>query len=945
MIAMRRGLWAGRRMPWWQRALVGVVAGLLAATATVAIAGRATAQTDDSGSGTVAGVPATSSEVTVSGRGQFSSLKITVSQTKGLVNQAVGISWTGGAETVLNNSRFYGNFLQVFQCWGNPVTDANTLADADNDVPSNPGPPREQCEFGGGNELGAVGGKITGIQTVTNGQADNRQVNYSADPTTDQDDNLYNNASTDFAKNDYAANEVPFRAVDGTVITHEDPIVNGITTWENPYFDESTSNEDPYSFTWANGTGSTVFEVDTGLESSGLGCGEPVTNGSSTPRECWLVIVPRGDTDPVTGQPLNQQTDPLGSPLASVNWQNRIAIPMDFDLVSSPCPIGVDEHETEGSELVTSAVASWQSHLCATSGTVIGYSALDDDEVRQQLVSPSGGTGEMGFLSRPVDPSTVPSGEQIVYAPVTLSGVTISFEIDDVSNGSPGPPVTQVNLTPRLVAKLLTDSYQDANQYRLSGVNIPGFGTPQGIGTPPASDYTPWLLNNPETIFNDPEFQQVNPQLSGLTGGAGGSTVMVELTGSDAAYELWSWILANPAAKDFLEGQPDPWGMVVDPYYSINPKVNPDGAAISLPSTSYPSPDPWCGYFQTAVPAPPAPPPLCMTDIDPYIDSMSDVAQDVFLADNTAKTSWAPGTVPATWSTTWTLTPPGSRSILGVTSTDSADKYGVIDASLQNAAGNFVAPDTAGLLAGEAAMQPSNVPGVLAPDFTSTSPDAYPLAMLTYAAVPLGTVSKSDCAAYAALLQYAAGSGQTPGSVLGDLPPGYVPLPTQLTTQAQSVAAEVAACPGATGSGTNSASDGNPSGTSSPPGGGTGPGSTPGTPGSTGSGKAGSGTGAPGQSGAVPSGGPANVSQGIQLTGGITPASPSVFGYALPIGAITGALASLAAPLIGRRRGLRLLHALRFPQLPGPPRPPRSLGPLRSLRPPRLRGPWRWGGR
>jgi hypothetical protein len=281
---------------------------------------------------------------------------------------------------------------------------------------------------------------------------------------------------------------------------------------------------------------------------------------------------------------------------------------------------------------------------------------------------------------------------------------------------------------------------------------------------------------------------------------------------------------------------------------------------------------------------------------------------------------------------------------MGVTTTDSADKSGVLDASLENAAGNFVAPDTAGLLAGEAAMQPSGVPGVLEPDFTSTSPGAYPLSMLTYAAVPLGTISKSQCGDYLALLDYAAGSGQTPGNTLGDLPPGYAPLPSQLTGQTQSVASEVAACPQDSRPGTSPANNGNPSGTNSPSGGGTGPGSTPGssgtpgTPGPTGAGKPGSDASTPA---AVPSGGPANVSQGIELAGGITPANPSVFGYALPVGVITGALASLAAPLISRRRALRLLQALRLPQLPGPPRSLRPLRSLSSLRPSRLRGPWR----
>ena len=42
----------------------------------------------------------TDSAVTVSGKGQFANLKITVSQTKDLINQEITISWTGGKPTV-----------------------------------------------------------------------------------------------------------------------------------------------------------------------------------------------------------------------------------------------------------------------------------------------------------------------------------------------------------------------------------------------------------------------------------------------------------------------------------------------------------------------------------------------------------------------------------------------------------------------------------------------------------------------------------------------------------------------------------------------------------------------------------------------------------------------------------------------------------------------------
>jgi hypothetical protein len=889
--------------------LTAVVIGLVtAATTTVAIASQASA---GSPPGTVAGVPATSSKVTVSGRGEFSNLKITVSQTRDIVNQAIGISWTG-KPTPQFGEVYTTDFLQIMECWGNPVTDTSTLANKDNYVPANPGPPREQCEFGAGEEG-------SGLSNVNNFFAESRAIFYNANPTSQQQDNLYKTG------------EVPFRAVDGTVISSS---FTGTSRprWANSYYDDTTTNEIPFNTTFPDGTGSAVFQADTQLEAPGLGCGAPVP-GTSTPPDCWLVIVPRGDTD-INGQSLAKNTEDLGSPLGSVNWQNRIAIPLHYRPDSSPCPIGAPEHLTQGSALVTQAITSWQSGLCASSSTVIGYNQLSDTQTRQALTGGTG-SGELGFVSQPVDPSAIPHGEQIAYAPVTLSGVTISFVIDAATqaNSFNGPPITQVNLTPRLVAKLLTDSYLNANPYRLAGT-----GGVQGSGTPPGTQYATWLAKNPASLATDPDFLQYNPQFTGLdaNGDQNLGDLMVELTGSDAASELWSWILADPSARAFLDGQPDPWGMTIDPYFSTSPKVNATGTGMTLPSDSYPSPDPWCGY--TGQGKVTGQPPLCMTSFRPYTDSMGATAQDVLEGNTLQKIIWTvpsnPGQ-PTSYSSIFQIVPPGNRGIMGVTTTDSANRYGILDASLQNAAGKFVAPDTAGLLAGEAAMKPSSVPGVLAPNFASTSRSAYPLAMLTYAAVPLGTVAPADCAAYVALLNYAAGPGQVPGTALGNLPSGYVPLPQQLVAQTKAAAAAVAKCPqppttpASTPPGPSPSSSGSPFNTGSPSGSGspsstspTGPGSTPGA----------SPAGGPGGSRAVPSGGPAAVQQGLQLAGGTTPANPPVYGYALPIGAATGFLTAGAALLISRRRlqALRLLPALRLPHVPRQSRLPRS---LRSWRP------------
>lgn len=74
------------------------------------------------------------SAMTISGQGDFTNLKVSLSQTRNLVNQSVTITWAGGAPT-RPAGEFGVNYLQIMQCWG--------------DDPS--GPDRTQCQYGGSN--------------------------------------------------------------------------------------------------------------------------------------------------------------------------------------------------------------------------------------------------------------------------------------------------------------------------------------------------------------------------------------------------------------------------------------------------------------------------------------------------------------------------------------------------------------------------------------------------------------------------------------------------------------------------------------------------------------------------------------------------------------------------------------------------------------------------
>ena len=77
------------------------------------------------------------------------------------------------------------------------------------------------------------------------------------------------------------------------------------------------------------------------------------------------------------------------------------------------------------------------------------------------------------------------------YAPISVSGIAITYYVDDQQTGN---PITNLKLDARLVAKLLTQSY--ALEYGQCGTT----DTKQT----PICD--PGVKGNPVDLFSDPEF-------------------------------------------------------------------------------------------------------------------------------------------------------------------------------------------------------------------------------------------------------------------------------------------------------------------------------------------------------------------------------------------------------------------------------------------------------
>src|SRR5262249_39843257 len=116
------------------------------------------------------------------------------------------------------------------------------------------------------------------------------------------------------------------------------------------------------------------------------------------------------------------------------------------------------------------------------------------------------------------------------------------------------------------IAKLLSESYWSFVTLR------------NDFGALPDGDPYKTMATNPQDLAVDPEFIALNPGI-GPTVQTQASATLLTLSGdSDVLWALTSYLNADPEARAFLNGTPDPWGMVVNPRYKN----------IALPSEFWP---------------------------------------------------------------------------------------------------------------------------------------------------------------------------------------------------------------------------------------------------------------------------------------------------------------------------------------------------------------------
>ena len=719
-------------------------------------------------------------------------VSLTVGQTTGLRSlQQVSVSWSGAKQTAGIATDLNSDFAQneeysfdLFECRG---VDSTTAPAAQQISP-------ETCWTQFADERFVDGYQnYPAWRSDSQATTDERQASVGAPAVTDLASTCVNQLIGVRAQH-----WLPFVGADGTSYAGGPGGCQGQPAEAASANASSLSlpSNETYGVTQADGTGSTNFTIFTGEDHASLGCSVTVP--------CSLVAVPiEGLSCDAAGTQLPPGQQPIGSDLTSAttncetsgnfapgaplqqisgqpavdgslwwspsNWRNRISVPLTFAPADNACSLisGQNPIDLYGSELLAQATTSWSPAFC-TNSKLFSFQHVQTPEPQARSLLTAGSI-EAGLSSYAPTPAyTTPT----VEAPVAVTGFGIAFDVD----GTDGKPIVNLKLDARLIAKLLTESYPDQIFVQQ--------------GYPASKDGTETLSNNPLNMTDDPEFQALNPGIPSGSISDARSTLLLLNSDSDVVQALTSYIEADPEAKAFLQGDPDPWGM----------RVNPNYEGISLPVNNWPLLDSYepKAYEESGNN------PCLEFDPQPYLPLVAaptsrlfSIAQDLEFAIAQSTTncvqpaaSSGGGDAADKLSAVGRETP-GSRFLLGLVSLGDAARDGLSIASLEtsesadaaskftNADGRtFVAPsdtslaDAAKLLTQDFATHTWPVDY----DKQRTVSGAYPGTMVVYAQVPTSGLPAADAAKYAKILEYAAGPGQLPGVAQGDLPAGYLPM-------------------------------------------------------------------------------------------------------------------------------------------------------------------------
>jgi hypothetical protein len=446
---------------------------------------------------------------------------------------------------------------------------------------------------------------------------------------------------------------------------------------------------------------------------------------------------------------------------------NTLVMPVTFAASGSGCPKATLVN-TESDFGIEGLIDDANQSGCLGSDPVIAFNtALDSLSAVTDLAA---GEDHIAFTDDPnaPDEQAVLGGTSGHYAliPVAASADVMGFAATISPNSIENRtlyPHTTFDLTPNMVAGLVNSSYDTVTSAdTMTGVSCtnPGIAPPSKLDPCPAMEF----INRVVGFLPEEDYQAyVRSDNAGVTD------------------ELFQWLCAAPDHTVTIAGKPE---------------SEADTSAQILDATSWTD-----------------------TSLDgkcPDTDQFPALAEPAFLnsdknPQNQAKALYTQVNVNAE--------PPREAGFADMNWYE-ASYYGLDAASLQNAAGVFVAPSAASIDAalGDATAEPN---GTLNFDYTNTSDTAaYPEPVIFYAAVSTEPQPAAQADAIKTIIGNMLSLTASPGA--SGLPPGIVPLTSSLTTEAEADLSKdivaIASKPGGGGTTGNKGSGGG-GGTKSHPGG------------------------------------------------------------------------------------------------------------------------------
>ncbi|MEY2754386.1 MAG: hypothetical protein RJB65_744 [Actinomycetota bacterium] len=266
-----------------------------------------------------------------------------------------------------------------------------------------------------------------------------------------------------------------------------------------PALDEGTRQ---VGRTGSDGTGSVEFEVRPATQLPSLGC------TASVP--CSILAYENDGVPPPEG----------GLPLTAVT------VPLEFAKSTADCPPVFDfDLRSDGSASAAPAMYQWAAERCdGDDAIVLDYSETSSDTGREDFLA---GLIDFGVTARPATEEELalhPDHQEYDYVPLAMSAVAVVLNMRDPFTGN---RLTDVTLSPRLVARLVTDSSIDS-------------------------------------FFTDPELRLLNPGVRFPSVGA--SAPLLRAERNEDTWLSTSWIAADPEAAAFLAGE-DVYGIPVNEAY------------------------------------------------------------------------------------------------------------------------------------------------------------------------------------------------------------------------------------------------------------------------------------------------------------------------------------------------------------------------------------------